>query len=92
MAGTLSDGLSFVATAARDLDAAVLDVNLGGEKVYPVAEKLVASGVPFVFSTGYGVAGIAPDFAGFPALAKPFSTKALEAALLKALGRRSPDA
>lgn len=91
VAGTVSRGLSFVETAARTLDAAVLDVNLGGEKVYPVAEKLAANGVPFVFSTGYGVAGIAPDFARIPALAKPYSAKALEAALLTALGRAKPE-
>lgn len=87
VAGTLAHGLSLA--ESEFLDAAVLDVNLGGEKVYPVAEKLAASGVPFVFSTGYGVAGIAPDFARIPALAKPFSPAALEAALLTALGRAS---
>jgi CheY-like chemotaxis protein len=86
VAGSLSRGLSLAETA-EGLDAAVLDVNLGGEKVYPVAEKLAASGVPFIFSTGYGLAGIAPDFQRFPALAKPFTPKALEAALLTALGR-----
>src|SRR5262245_56160429 len=36
-------------------DAAVLDINLSGEMVYPVAEQLEALGVPFVFATGYGI-------------------------------------
>src|SRR4051794_21073625 len=38
-------------------DAAVLDVNLGGESGLPVAERLEAMGVPFVFATGYGRQG-----------------------------------
>ncbi|HEX5378869.1 MAG TPA: response regulator [Phenylobacterium sp.] len=92
VAGTVSRGLSLVETAHGDLDAAVLDVNLGGEKVYPVAERLAADGVPFVFSTGYGVGGIAPGFDRIPALAKPFGAKALENALLAALGRSGSDA
>ena len=38
---------------AEAIDAAVLDVNLNGKKSYPIADALVARGVPFVFSTGY---------------------------------------
>jgi CheY-like chemotaxis protein len=38
---------------AEALDAAVLDINLNGQKSYPVADALAARGVPFVFSTGY---------------------------------------
>jgi len=87
VAGTLSHGLALAETTAGNLDAAVLDVNLGGEKVYPVAERLMACGVPFVFSTGYGLAGISPDFAGVPALAKPYTPYALEKALLSVLRR-----
>lgn len=89
VAGTLARGLSLAEDGAQTLDAAVLDINLGGDKVYPVAERLAASGVPFVFSTGYGLAGISPDFARIPALAKPFRPEALEAALMAALGRKS---
>src|SRR4051794_22900016 len=39
---------------AEAIDAAVLDVNLNGQKSYPVADALAARGMPFVFSTGYG--------------------------------------
>ena len=85
VAGSVSRGLAAVEDAAADLDAAVLDVNLGAEKVYPVAERLAAGGAPFIFATAYGVAGIAPDFARIPALAKPFSAAALEAALVSVL-------
>ena len=63
VAGTVSRGVALAADAAVALDGAILDVNLGGEKVYPVAERLAARGVPFVFCTGYGVAGIATHFA-----------------------------
>jgi CheY-like chemotaxis protein len=85
VAGSLSQGLALVGDPALDLDAAVLDVNLGGEKAYPIAETLSAKGIPFIFSTGYGAAGVAPHFARVPAVAKPFRPKALEAALLSAL-------
>jgi DNA-binding response OmpR family regulator len=85
VAGSVSRGLALVDDAASRLDAAILDVNLGGEKVYPVAKRLTARGVPFIFSTGYGVSGIAPDYAGVPALAKPFGSRALEATLISVL-------
>jgi PAS domain S-box-containing protein len=61
-----------------DLDAAILDVNLGGQSVYPVAEMLRARGIPFVFMTGYGSASIDPRFAQVPVLQKPIEAKALE--------------
>ena len=51
-------------------DAAILDLNLGGMKVFPVAEKLDAAGIPFVFATGGGL-----DVEGFssrPIISKPF--------------------
>lgn len=85
VAASVSRGLALAGDASLAIDAAILDVNLGGEEVYPVAEKLAAGGVPFVFSTGYGLSGIAPDFARIPALAKPFTPRALEAALMAVL-------
>ncbi|TDX79711.1 response regulator receiver domain-containing protein [Neorhizobium sp. R1-B] len=72
--------------AAEEIDLAVLDVNLGGERSFPVAEVLRERGVPFIFSTGYGTAGLPPEFIKWPVLAKPFSAKALEATLAVALG------
>jgi CheY-like chemotaxis protein len=62
----------------EELDAAILDVNLGGESVYPVADMLHARGIPFVFMTGYGSASIDPRFALVPILQKPIEAKALE--------------
>jgi CheY-like chemotaxis protein len=69
---------------ARDLpiDLAVLDVNLRGELVTPVAEALVARGVPFLFATGYD-SQILASLADRPRLAKPYSADQLLGALLK---------
>jgi CheY-like chemotaxis protein len=57
--------------SVADIDAAVLDVNLAGQAVYPVAEKLLLRGVPFVFVTGYERAAIPKYFARVPVLEKP---------------------
>ena len=57
---------------------ALLDVNLGGEKSYPVAEVLALRGIPFAFSTGYRDHGEQTDFAGRPLLTKPYSIADLE--------------
>ncbi len=55
------------------LDGAVLDVNLGGGHTsYPVANELVARGIPFLFLSGYGTVGLDKDYAAHPLLQKPF--------------------
>jgi DNA-binding response OmpR family regulator len=51
-------------------DAAVLDVNLAGERIYPVADILSRRNIPFVFVTGYGV--LPGEYANRPHLCKPF--------------------
>ena len=56
---------------ANDLEAAVLDINLNGELVYPVAAALVERGVPIVFVTGYGAESIDRQFSQIPVLQKP---------------------
>lgn len=65
----------------RRPDFAVLDVNLAGEQVYPVAERLDAIGVPFAFATGYGRAGMPDRWASRPVIQKPFRQETLAAAL-----------
>jgi CheY-like chemotaxis protein len=57
-------------------DAALLDVNLGGETVFPVAEALRARGTPFAFTTGYGEASDA-RFRDAPLLSKPIRRERL---------------
>jgi CheY-like chemotaxis protein len=58
---------------AEKLDGAALDVNLAGEYSFPVAARLKARGVPFIFLTGYDDAGLLPpEYRAVPRLAKPF--------------------
>lgn len=56
----------------QTFDAAMLDVNLGGEKSYPVADMLIQRGIPFAFSTGYGDHGDRIDLDDHPVLRKPY--------------------
>lgn len=85
VAGTLSKGMDLAANEALSLDGAILDVNLGGETVYPVAERLTARGVPFIFCTGYGLAGLAANFSHVPTLAKPYMREELEHMLVSVM-------
>lgn len=79
-AGHLSAALSLAASEA--LDAAVLDVNLDGAMVFPVAEVLRGRGVPFLFATGYDTPSVLPDmFRDVATVSKPFSTDDLMRAL-----------
>ena len=84
-AATVDDGLA-LATDGERLDAALLDVNVGGRQVFPVAEALHRSGVPFVFSTGYGEGGLPDQWRGHPTIQKPFTEAAVRDALMKAMG------
>jgi len=65
------------------LDGALLDVNLNGERCFPIAEILSARSIPFAFLTGYGDAAILPKFRDAPRLTKPYSASALEDLLAK---------
>lgn len=67
-------------------DAAILDVNVHGEKSYGIARSLRDCGVPFIFATGYGASAHEPDLAGIPTVNKPYDLTAIEEAL--ALVRR----
>ena len=71
----------------RHIDAAVLDANLNGRSVTPVAEALKARGVPFVFATGYGDAGGAPSGFDAPIIRKPYDVTQVAAAVAAVLGR-----
>ena len=81
----VGDGLRVV-TGETDLDAALLDVNVAGQEVFPIAEALKARGVPFVFSTGYGEGGLPDEWRGNPTIQKPFTEAAVRDALMKAMG------
>lgn len=70
---------------AERFDCAMLDVNLGGQTSYPIADALVARSIPFVFSTGYSDDRIAVRFGDRPVLKKPYSDDELSAALARLL-------
>ena len=69
----------------QQIDAAVLDANLNGHSVTPVAEALTRRGVPFVFATGYGDAGGAPGGFEAPVIRKPYDVTQVAAAVAELL-------
>jgi len=75
---------ALAAVERESFDLAVLDVHLHGESAFPVAEALIAKGVPFIFATGYGERGLPENYRSRPVLQKPFAKDDLER-LLKAL-------
>ena len=74
-ASRLSEGLSLAEGA---LDAAILDINLAGERSNAIAERLHARGIPFAFASGYGVA---PEGYRAPMIEKPYRTNDIGAVL-----------
>jgi two-component sensor histidine kinase len=72
----------------RPIDAAVLDANLNGRSVTPVAEALKARNVPFVFATGYGENGGAPGGFEAPVIRKPYDVTQVAAAVAELLAAR----
>ena len=74
--GRLERALELARSAA--LDGALLDVNVKGGLVYPVAEELLARKVPVVLSTGYAPNTLLPEFRDLPCLRKPFGAGQLE--------------
>ncbi len=77
--GTMAEAREQAATG--DFTAAILDVNLDGQEIFPVAEILAKRRLPFVFVTGYGERSLPEPYRRHPALQKPFETEQLEAAL-----------
>ena len=79
----LADALSLV--EKDPLDAAVLDVNIAGDRSYCVAEILERRGIPFIFATGYGSGGVEVKRPDVRVLAKPYRQADLEAELIRLL-------
>jgi CheY-like chemotaxis protein len=80
--GPVSNVEAGIATVREhDLDGAVLDVNLGDERVWPVADLLKERGVPFILATGYSTAEVPERFTDYPIVHKPFNERDLAAAL-----------
>ena len=66
-------------------DVAILDVNVAGEMVFPLARKLLERQIPIVFATGYGKVGLPDEFHNNPVLQKPYTMNDVEAGLALAL-------
>lgn len=84
MAMKVSRALDMIA-GGLDIQVAVLDVNIGGEKIYPVAFRLRELGVPIVFATGYGRSGVDPEWHDCAILQKPYTAEQVQTAIEDAL-------
>jgi DNA-binding response OmpR family regulator len=72
----------------ENIDIALLDVNLGIEKIDPVADLLAERSCPFIFTTGYGKTGVPAAHADHGIVQKPFHIDALAAALRQEITRK----
>jgi DNA-binding response OmpR family regulator len=75
---------------ADGMDGAVLDINLGGEMIYPVADILVNRGVPFLFATGYDKSVIPPRFDAIARCEKPIGPERLGTAVSALISKAAP--
>jgi CheY-like chemotaxis protein len=83
-ASSVNEATALLTSGLRP-DLAVLDLNLNGVASDPVADHLVAAGVPIIFVTGYGARGLPDRFADFAVLQKPYDEAQLAEALAAAL-------
>jgi len=77
--GTISEAREIASNG--EFSAAILDVNLDGQEIYPIADILVERRLPFVFVTGYGERSLPEAYRGRPALQKPFQAEQLKRTL-----------
>lgn len=88
--GRCRDLASALAAADHEaFDVAVLDINLAGEMVFPVAEALDARGIPFLLLSGYGDTAVPDDRPDWPVCAKPFKLDELLQRLAGLLEQRA---
>ena len=87
-AARLPNALEIVAQSSLDdagrIDAAILDINLAGVEVFPLADILRKRGVPFVFTSGYGKDGLPENYRANAVLQKPYGADSI-LSTLKAL-------
>jgi CheY-like chemotaxis protein len=81
--GTVAEASEFAASG--DFNAAILDVNLDGQEIFPVADILAGRSLPFVFVTGYGERSLPDRYRDRPALQKPFQAEQLSSTLANML-------
>lgn len=82
-AGNITDALKMATTA--NVGIAILDINVGGQNIAPVAEILSHRHIPFVFASGYGAAGLPEQYRDRTVLQKPFLMQQLAEAITVAL-------
>lgn len=82
-AGEISEAMKLAQSA--DFDLAILDVNVNGKMISPVADLIKARQRPFIFATGYGSSGLPEEYRDRPALQKPFQIETLAKAIASAL-------
>lgn len=71
------------AAQSENFDVAILDVNVNGQAIFPVAEAIASRGLPFIFSTGYGQKSLPEQYRSRPTLDKPFLPSDVESVLGK---------
>jgi CheY-like chemotaxis protein len=74
-AGEINEAIKLAQSA--EFDIAILDVNVNGKVISPVAELIEARNRPFIFATGYGSSGLPEQYRDRPALQKPFQLETL---------------
>ena len=84
-AGDIGEALKLAQSVEFDL--AILDVNVNGKVISPVADLLAARNRPFIFATGYGSSGLPAEYRDRPALQKPFQIETLARVIEQTLNR-----
>ena len=74
-AGDISEAIRLA--QSTDFDVAILDVNVNGKVISPVADLIQARNLPFIFATGYGSSGLPEEYRDRPSLQKPFQIETL---------------
>ena len=86
-ATSVQEGLGLI--EKTKINGAILDINLNGEMVYPVAKELMDRNIPFVFTTGYRPHDLPSFCCGIPRLEKPVETGLFIRTLKKVLAQRA---
>lgn len=89
-AATIDQAIAMI--DSKSFDLATLDLNLGGDRSYRVADALAEHGIPFAFSTGYGDHGLPAKYASRPVLKKPYNCHQLETLLTSLIASSPPSA
>jgi CheY-like chemotaxis protein len=81
--GPIPDPLGAIDQVLADgFDLAVLDINLGGDLVFPVADALAERGVPFLFASAYPGSGVPSSYRDRPLIVQPYVARELIAGVL----------